>query len=242
MMVVPEKTGPVRGSFIENPSDKRPCWSCDAEIQDRYSCAHCSVIQTFLKESDYFTCFELGWRLQLDLASLEKQYYKLSRKFHPDYFQQKSPEEQDISLENTALLTQAYRTLKDPMKRVAYLIRLVEGEQRIATEAPADLFEEIFEIQEDLQDLRECSDEDTGQKKALTERLNQSLTKMKDYQFGEEKALEGFFSEWDGLELLRQQGSLSDVQKKCVSGMKDILSHRAYVDRIIQDIQNTISV
>lgn len=240
MMVVPEKTGPVRGHFIEIHSEKRPCWSCDAEIEDKYCCSHCSVIQTFLKETDYFTCFELGYRLDIDLKSLERQYYKMSRKFHPDYYQQKSQEEQAISLENTALLTQAYRTLKDPLKRVAYLIRLVEGDKNILTKAPADLFEEILEIQETLEAIQRCGAGEAEQKQALIQTLKHVLGRMEAYQAEAEKALEALSSEWDRLELARQDASFSDAQRGCLTEMKKILSHRTYVDRIVGDVQTAL--
>ena len=240
MMLVPEKTGPVRGSFIEMHPDKRPCWSCDAEIEDQYSCSHCSVIQTFLKETDYFRCFELSYHLDIDLKLLEKQYYKMSRKFHPDYYQQKSTEEQAISLENTALLTRAYRTLKDPLERVAYLICLVEGDENIPTEAPADLFEEIFEIQETLEEIRRCNEEHSEQKTALIQSLKHALERMEHYQAEEKKALEALSCEWDRLESSRQQESFSDLQRGCIMKMKHILSHRAYVDRIVGDLRKSL--
>jgi len=241
MMVVPEKTGPERGSFIEGSIARRPCWSCEAEIADEYSCSHCSVIQTFLKEYDYFRCFELGYFLQIDLAALEQQYYKLSRKFHPDHYQQKSPEEQAVSLENTALLTQAYRTLKDPLKRAAYLIRLVEGETRLDTQAPAALFEDIFEIQERLEAIRNCDPGDNKEKKALSQSLEQSLNKMLRYQAEEEKALEALFDKWDRLESSRRHGPFGQLQRDCIAEIKTLLSHRAYVDRVIGDIQAALA-
>ncbi len=149
MAAIAKNSGPERGrSFYDLNVVKRPCWSCSSEVVDPYSCPRCEVIQEFLRETDYFSCFELGYQLNIDLSILEKQYYTLSRKFHPDYYQQKSPEEQDISLENTALLNKAYRTLKDPQERASYLIRLIEGDQPLETKAPSGLFEEIFEIQE----------------------------------------------------------------------------------------------
>ena len=75
-------------------------------------------------QSDYFTVFDLPRRLNLDLAQLERTFYRLSRKFHPDIYAQKSPEEQQWSLDQTSLLNDAYRTLKNPITRTEYLLKL----------------------------------------------------------------------------------------------------------------------
>src|SRR3989304_829918 len=62
------------------------------------------------------------------------------------------PEEQAISLENSALVNTAYRTLRDPIARVEYLIGLEEGAVKgIPPKAPLDLLEEMLLGQEALE-------------------------------------------------------------------------------------------
>lgn len=240
-MIVPEKNGPVMGhSFDTSSVGKRPCWSCDSEIEDLYSCSHCTVIQDFMKDENYFTSFELGYQLNIDLEALETHYYRLSRKFHPDYYQQKSTEEQAISLENTSLLTQAYRTLKDPQKRISYLISLVEGDHASKTEAPSDLFEEIFEIQEGIEEIKALAPEESEQRAELFETLSDARRTMEAYQNEAKKHLERLSAEWDFLEASRESDSFNEPQKKYLSEMKQILSHRAYVERVINNIQTAL--
>ena len=85
------------------------CWHCEAQIGGEYFCQTCIKIQPIRIGSDYFQCLGLPRRLNIDLPELEKRYYDLSRKFHPDYFQQRLVSEQEISLENSAVINKAYR-------------------------------------------------------------------------------------------------------------------------------------
>src|SRR6202161_1335330 len=81
---------------------------------------------------DYFTFFSLPRKLALDVVALEKQFYVLSRKLHPDRFASKPAAEQEAALAERSLLNDAYRTLKDPIMRTQYLLTLegVELEEK----------------------------------------------------------------------------------------------------------------
>ncbi len=69
---------------------------------------------------------------------LEQEFYELSRKLHPDLNARADKREQEWSLEQSSLLNDAYRTLKDPIKRTQYLLRLegveLEEQSKTATE------------------------------------------------------------------------------------------------------------
>jgi len=237
MGAIQDKTGPARGPFFDGESVTRPCWSCEHDGDDLYNCSNCDRIQAFLKDTDYFTWFGIGRILSIDQDVLERQYHSLSRKFHPDYFQQRTPEEQAISLDNTARLNQAYRTLKDPKKRVAYLLSLIEGDKPLASEAPAELFEDIFEIQERLEAIQKSSLQDRGERETLLQSLKNDLDKMRAHRDEEERQLQKLFLAWDRLEENRKTDFFSDEQKAHLNHMKRILSHEGYLDRIVQNIQ-----
>ena len=66
--------------------------------------------------TDYFSFFGLPRKLELDEAELEREFYALSRKLHPDVYSRASAREQAWSLEKTSQLNDAYRTLKDPIR------------------------------------------------------------------------------------------------------------------------------
>ena len=139
------------------------CWHCQSEVTGEYFCDRCVKVQPVSKDTDYFTCFGVPRRLLLDPKKLEAKFYELSRTFHPDFYQTKSADEQTISLSNAAVLNTAYRTLRDPIQRAEYLLALETGSVKdIRTSPPADLFEEILDLQDTLEEYR-ASERDSDQ-------------------------------------------------------------------------------
>jgi molecular chaperone HscB len=119
---------------------------------------------------NYFTIFSLPAHLVVDLAALEKSFYALSRRLHPDRFAARPAADQDAALAESSRLNDAYRTLKDPIARTEYLLKLegveLEEQSKSATVAaraagatkkqivPADLLEEAFELNMQLEEMR----------------------------------------------------------------------------------------
>src|SRR5215472_8114129 len=89
------------------------CWSCGT-MRAEHFCSACGKVQPPVPV-DYFTFFALPKKLNLDLPALEKEFYELSRRLHPDLFARADAREQQWSLEQSSLLNDAYRTLKDPI-------------------------------------------------------------------------------------------------------------------------------
>jgi molecular chaperone HscB len=238
MNVTPEKSDPLKDlSFFKKEMSSRPCWSCESEVKDPHNCSNCSALQQFLKNSDYFTLFGLGYFLAINLDALEEEYYALSRKFHPDYYQATSREEQAISLENTAHLTTAYRTLKDPKKRMSYLIQLAGQGKKVPPAAPAELFEAILETQEHLEAF---SDKNGSEQDKWCAALENDLQEMEASYESVQMKLMTLSSKWDTLETLRNDYEYSDEQQNCLKEMKRILSHEHYLDRIIGEIEEAL--
>ncbi len=104
------------------------CWSCSVAHNDAtLFCPHCSKIQP-PPGGDYFIFLGLERGFQNDLAHHESELYRLSRKLHPDRFARAEENEKQWSLADTALLNDAYRTLKDPIHRTEYLLKLEGAE------------------------------------------------------------------------------------------------------------------
>jgi molecular chaperone HscB len=140
----------------------QPCKHCGTQAPvDVHFCPRCDRILTLGRHGDYFMFFGLHRRLHLDQHDLEQRFRALSRQFHPDYFHNSSPTERLASLERSSYLNDAFRTLRDPVARLEYLLKL-EGfapkESRDASaQVPAGLLEEVFALNEELeaiQDLR----------------------------------------------------------------------------------------
>jgi molecular chaperone HscB len=103
---------------------------------------------------DYFQFFGLEPRLGIDLGDLERRFYRLSRELHPDRFTRGTHAEQERSLEASAVLNDAYRTLRDPIARAEYLLKRLElaADSKQAEPAPPELLEEVFALNEALEE------------------------------------------------------------------------------------------
>ncbi len=134
------------------------CLHCGKPAADQLVCSGCGPVAPTSRDSaetDYFSLFSLPRRLTIDLADLERRYYALSRELHPDLFSDRPPAAQVASLRMTALVNRAYGTLKDPVARALYWLEL-HGESlgRDNERVPPTLAARVFEVQEQLEELR----------------------------------------------------------------------------------------
>ena len=232
-----------------SPGDRRElqmarsmCWHCQSEVSGEYFCDRCVKVQPVSKEVDYFTCLGFPRRLALDPHKLETKFYELSRAFHPDFYQNKSGEEQTISLGNSAMLNTAYRTLRDPIQRAEYLLDLEAGAVKdIRTTPPADLFEEILELQDTLDEFR-TTDRASETAAGLRATLQSERTALEQRQRDMETQLQHLFAQWDALQ---DRGDATEQARaertRILKEMRDLLSNRTYVKNIVNDLIATIA-
>ena len=217
------------------------CWHCQSEVSGEYFCERCVKVQPVSKEADYFTCLGFPRRLKIDPQKLEEKFYELSRAFHPDFYQNKSETEQAISLSNAATLNTAYRTLRDPIQRAEYLIAIEAGAvKEIRTSPPADLFEEILELQDTLEEYR-ASDQSSESGRKLRSQLQTEQQTLERRKHEMEAQLERLFVDWDALQDRGEATSASRTERdRLLKHMREILSNRTYVTNIVDDLVATI--
>jgi molecular chaperone HscB len=184
--------------------------------------------------SDYFEVFGLPRKLQVDLDALQRGFYELSRRHHPDFHQGAGAEDQARELEASALVNRAYRALRDPIARVEYLIALEEGrELREETTAkpkvPMDLLAEMLEVQEGLEEAR--SSELTEE---TAERLRAERQRLQERYQAEEDALVAAAPEWDAAV------DAGEERKPLLERFKQRLAARAYLRTVIDDLTQVI--
>jgi molecular chaperone HscB len=186
---------------------------------------------------DHFEVFGLPRRLGIDTAELQRAFYALSRRSHPDFHQGAPPERQAEVLEASARLNAAYRTLRDPIARIEYLVRLEEGRDTsegatVKPKAPAELLQEMFEIQEALQEAKAA--EPGGELAAgARETLTAQRERLRARHQAEETRLRGALSEaWDSAGPAERPGVLAKF--------KEALATRAYLRTVIDDIDETL--
>src|SRR2546421_396578 len=99
------------------------CRECGAGAPlDAHFCPQCTKILSLGRQADYFTFLGLPRKLNIDIADLEQRFRTLSRQFHPDYFYNAPPAERRASLERSSYLNDAYRTLRNSIARIEYLL------------------------------------------------------------------------------------------------------------------------
>ena len=197
----------------------------------------------------YFEVFSLPTKLALDTASLEKSFYKLSREFHPDRFASKSAEEQAEATEKSSLLNDAYRTLRDPIKRTEYLLHLegveLEEQSKNATEqaratgttkkqiVPPDLLEEVFELNMQLEELRMNKKMDDNDPALIAEIGKQKLTLEAKHEALLQE-LQECWKEWDSL--VDRSQAASEERTQVTRKMLDVLNRRNYIRNLVRDV------
>jgi molecular chaperone HscB len=119
----------------------------------------------------------------VDIAKLEKRFRELSLQLHPDRFAQAEARERRLSLEQTTVLNEAYKTLKDPSRRAFYLLKLhgVDLDREDAgahKDMPAEFLEEVMELREELERAMHAKDLTRAQAMAVdvTARQREALT------------------------------------------------------------------
>lgn len=105
----------------------------------------------------FFAVFALPPRLQLDLEATRTHFLELSRQIHPDFHANAPEAEREEILRRSALVNNAWKTLREPVRRAEYLIETFGREIKSDKGAvPPELLEEMFDIQEAGEDLREA--------------------------------------------------------------------------------------
>src|ERR1700740_1411627 len=174
------------------------CWNCHERTIGTHFCSSCGKMLQVPEQSDYFAMFEIPRKLWIEMGELERKFLQLSWKLHPDNYVNASPEEREISLKRSSELNDAYRTLREPVARVEYLLA-IEGmrkEGQTKQQAPPELLEEVFELNESLDELREAKTSGGGLA-ALKTRLEAAEKNVQE-KLGEVDAqLQATAREWD---------------------------------------------
>jgi molecular chaperone HscB len=238
----------------QSPGEATPsCWSCGT-MRAVHFCSSCGKVQPPVPV-DYFTFFGFPRKLNLDIAELEKEFYALSRHLHPDAYGQADERERSWSLEQSSMLNDAYRTLKDPLKRTEYLLRLegveLEEQSKQATEkaretgelkkqvVPPDLLEEVFELNMHLEELRvqkKLGEDDP----ALLEEIGKAKLSLEEKHDALLNELKAEWIKWDQSVEEKSPDNGAGDRRKILDRMLDILNRRNYVRNLVRDVNEAM--
>jgi molecular chaperone HscB len=219
-------------------------------------CESCGKVQP-PAPVDYFTFFGLPRKLDIDIAALDKDFYELSRKLHPDINARSGGQEQEWSLQQSSMLNDAHRTLKDPIKRTQYLLKLegveLEEQSKSATEqaratgetkkqiVPPDLLEEVFELNMQLEELRmqkKMGEDDP----ALIEEIGRQKLELEEKQESLLQELRERWKIWDGMIQREHNGQpVSEEERRQERNkMVDVLNRRNYIRNLVRDVSGAL--
>jgi molecular chaperone HscB len=224
------------------------CWSC-GDMRAAQFCRACGKVQP-PEPVDYFSFFGLPRKLNLDTAALERDFYAMSRKLHPDLYAGRESREQFWSLEQSSRLNDAYRTLRDPIRRTEYLLKLegveLEGQSKKGTEearvtgekkqiVPPGLLEEVFELNMQLEEVRankKLGEEDA----ALVTELQQHKAALEGKFDALFEELKGYWGQWDTAEASGNEPSKLQARDRMV----DLLNRRSYIRNLVRDVNEAL--
>jgi molecular chaperone HscB len=218
------------------------CWSCSVATGGAHFCPACGKIQPLPRGADYFAFFGVPRKLTLDLETLEQRFHSLSWKLHPDHFVRAPEDEKQLSLDLSSQLNDAYRTLRDPVARVEYLLSLngmrKEGQKK--QQAPPELLEEVFELNESLDELREAraSDGSEAQMSGLREKLVAAEYKFEFLLVDVDKELSQLSAEWDAA---LDSAADEAAKKKLMERMNEVLNRRSYIRNLVNGVRQELT-
>jgi molecular chaperone HscB len=225
----------------ELPTTNPPlvCWNCHERTLGTHFCSSCGKVQQLPQHSDYFAMFDLPRKLWIGMEVLEQKFLQLSWKLHPDNFVKASETERDISLRRSSELNDAYRTLRDPIARVEYLLALEgarkEGENK--QQAPPELLEEVFELNESLDELRDAKTSG-GDTESLKKRLLAAQSNFEGKLNEVDAQLQGAAKDWDSVV---DRNADQTARQKAMARLNDLLNRRSYIRNLVVNAQKELA-
>ncbi len=175
------------------------------------------------------------------MADLEQKFRSLSRHFHPDYFYNATPTERRASLERSSYLNDAYRTLRQPIARIGYLLEL-EGlgtttPGHASNEVPPALLEEVFALNEELDSVRELRNAGASADE-WRRRLERARKPIETKREEHETHLQELSAKWDAL----LDADASDAERRAVLGdLRERMLERNYITNLLAGIERELT-
>jgi molecular chaperone HscB len=210
------------------------CWNCHERAQGTHFCPSCGKLQQIPGNADYFELFEMPRKLWIEMSTLEQKFLQLTWKLHPDNFVNATETERELSLKLSSELNDAYRALRDPVARVEYLLGLEnmrkEGEHK--QQAPPELLEEVFELNESLDELREAKSSGSDLT-VLKPRLELAEKNFSQKLAEVDAQLQAKARDWD----VSVDAKADDAaRKKIMSSLNELLNRRSYIRNLVVNV------
>ena len=218
------------------------CRSCGGGSPiDVHFCPQCTKILSLGRHGDYFSFLELPRKLNIDAADLDERFRGLSRQFHPDYFYNATPGERRASLERASYLNDAYRTLRQPIARIEYLLQLEglapKSPEQAGKQVPPALLEEVFALNEELDEVRErrAGGAPAEEWKGRLERARGPIDAKRG---AHEEQLRDLSARWDALV---DAGAAESERRAVLDALRERILERNYINNLLAGIERELT-
>lgn len=111
---------------------------------------------------NHFELFQLPQRFAIDTAALGRAYREVQNRVHPDKFVNASDAEKRVAMQWATRANEAYKTLKSPFRRAAYLCELngVDLQIESNTAMPPAFLMQQMEWREAMEEAKAAKDAD----------------------------------------------------------------------------------
>lgn len=215
------------------------CRSCGEVQPPAFFCRSCDAIQALPQDTDYFAVLGLPPHPCVDVGELDRRFYELSRKLHPDRHQTRSAEEQRASVQATALLNAAHKTLRDLEARGRYwLARSGDGLGRENQSVPPRLAAYVFDVQEKVGELRGAAN---GSAAALRSELVETQRELAERLHRQRSTLGDLLRGWPEEDAAAQPSLTPDERgPAALRELKSVLSELSYLRTLDRDLQTAL--
>jgi len=166
---------------------------------------------------NYFELYKIPISFHPDLTAVKKQFYVLSRQYHPDFFGAAEEAQKNESLELTAQVNKAFKTFQDADAIIHYILsihKLIESEEKYQL-AP-DFLMEVMELNEQVMELDK-------QNSLVKNSIQSSLNHLKASIYEPVKSIMANYQE-------------NTFSEKELLQVKDYYYKKKYLDRIEEEI------
>lgn len=184
--------------------------------------------------ASYFDLFQVP--VAVDEAMLTRRFREMSRQYHPDRFANADAETQTTALDATALLNDAYRTLRDPFSRAEYLLRRESGvslnDLQKTAKPPQELFAQVLELQEGLMEYQEARlDDDTKTMERLRPMLAEGRAEFAEAYNRLSERLQSLFAAYDS----------NTDRAGVLNSVAEVVGTRGYLRRVLTNLDGTLA-
>ncbi len=183
-----------------------------------------------MSQKNYYDLFGLPETLNLDVKALQKRFYALSKVVHPDFHQTATDAEQAASLDASSELNQAFITLKDRDKRLAYAVTLHLGDLTDAEkkQTPPELLMQLMEIREKLEAFKHGKDD------ALKSDLIGDSDALQETQRSIDHSIDDLMIRFDTTDA-------PDAKRQTLAEIRKLMLKKNYLRSLITTIQTELN-